>query len=555
MHNRSELTRRADALDALRGIAVLMMVFSGLVPRNPPLPAWMYHAQVPPPDFTYNPDLPGFTWVDWVFPLFLFALGVSIPLALSRRLDRPIIRHQPWRIGLDIGWRWLELSAFAIVLQHLRPTQLGTKLSDWVWCLSILGFGLLTLAFTRWSRAQTAWLPIAIQPHVGWLSKAIGWLGIALILATQTFRNGQGFSVERQDVILMLLAVSALAGSIVWLLTRSQWKWRLSVLVLLLALRLSAMNSGWVETVWNIAPLPWLFRFEYLQYLFIVIPGTIAGDLIWRYQAPASTPTKSDPGILDPGALELTGLEAARFELPGLELGKPTTQEMRPQVMGSPRSRWRWWLICKMLGLLCLILLIGLQARAIVATTVISVGLMGVVWRSLPRLPQTQTNFGTQLESRLESCLESQFETLQGQLVRWGCLWLSLGLALEPFQGGIHKDPPTLSYFLISSGMSLFLLVILFVLLEYFDRGFARANFQSRRWLQLAIDNGKNPMVGYTVWANLLLPVLHLTNLQDRIVELTATPHLELFRAMFYTLLVSLITSGLLRLRCVWRTG
>ena len=61
-------TNRAHALDALRGFAILTMVLSGVIPYKV-LPSWMYHAQIPPPSHQFNPDLPGLTWVDLVFPL------------------------------------------------------------------------------------------------------------------------------------------------------------------------------------------------------------------------------------------------------------------------------------------------------------------------------------------------------------------------------------------------------------------------------------------------------------------------------------------------------
>lgn len=41
---------RFEALDALRGLAILMMVLSGTIPFDGALPGWMYHAQLPPPD-------------------------------------------------------------------------------------------------------------------------------------------------------------------------------------------------------------------------------------------------------------------------------------------------------------------------------------------------------------------------------------------------------------------------------------------------------------------------------------------------------------------------
>ena len=68
------VSQRADALDALRGLAVLAMVLSGTIARKT-LPAWMYHAQLPPPDHIFNNKLPGLTWVDLVFPFFSVCNG------------------------------------------------------------------------------------------------------------------------------------------------------------------------------------------------------------------------------------------------------------------------------------------------------------------------------------------------------------------------------------------------------------------------------------------------------------------------------------------------
>ncbi|MBP1593213.1 MAG: hypothetical protein H6Q12_231, partial [Bacteroidetes bacterium] len=65
------MNKRAYALDALRGYAIISMVLSGAIVFGI-LPGWMYHAQEQPPTHVFNPDLPGITWVDLVFPFFLF---------------------------------------------------------------------------------------------------------------------------------------------------------------------------------------------------------------------------------------------------------------------------------------------------------------------------------------------------------------------------------------------------------------------------------------------------------------------------------------------------
>src|SRR5271154_609810 len=86
--NQSTSSNRAFALDALRGLAILAMLLSGQMPFGEHvLPSWMYHAQEPPPTFQWNGSLPGISWVDLVFPFFLFSMGAAFPLALSKRME------------------------------------------------------------------------------------------------------------------------------------------------------------------------------------------------------------------------------------------------------------------------------------------------------------------------------------------------------------------------------------------------------------------------------------------------------------------------------------
>ncbi|HEX4875511.1 MAG TPA: DUF5009 domain-containing protein, partial [Chitinophagaceae bacterium] len=67
------MQNRNESLDALRGFAILTMILSGAIAYGNVLPAWMFHAQVPPPAHKFDPSIPGITWVDLVFPFFLFS--------------------------------------------------------------------------------------------------------------------------------------------------------------------------------------------------------------------------------------------------------------------------------------------------------------------------------------------------------------------------------------------------------------------------------------------------------------------------------------------------
>ncbi len=466
--------KRAYALDALRGFAVLTMVLSGTIAYGI-LPPWMYHAQEPPPTHTFNPHLPGLTWVDLVFPLFLFAMGAAIPLALSRRLAKGWARR---KIVLSIFKRGFLLGTFAIVLQHLRPLTINPNPNTQTWRIALLGFFLLFLMFVRW--------PDSWPTGQGRAITLCAWLAAIILLALLRYPDGSGFSVARSDIILVVLTNAAIFGSLVWLFTQSNLLLRLGCLGLLLALRLSATANGWVAWLWSASPLPWIFRFEYLQYLFLVIPGTIAGDLILSWM---QTPLRVD--------------------------GSQTYW-----------SRRRFYSIILLLLTICLILLIGLQARWVLPTTLVTALLCSFGYLLFVK-PVTET------------------ETLINNLYLWGGYWLILGLVFEPFQGGIKKDPPTISYYFLTTGIALFILILFTIIIDVVNK---------QKWVQLLIDNGQNPMIGYVGFANLIWPILTLTNLESLIIDNTKTPLLGFIKGLAYTLTLAHVVHFFTRLKLFWRT-
>src|SRR5262245_20418687 len=73
-HPMPQAAGRIASVDALRGLTIFLMVFVNDLGRG--APAWMHYIQPP------NAD--GMTLADIVFPVFLFLVGVSIPLAFER---------------------------------------------------------------------------------------------------------------------------------------------------------------------------------------------------------------------------------------------------------------------------------------------------------------------------------------------------------------------------------------------------------------------------------------------------------------------------------------
>src|SRR5580698_2569617 len=160
---------RLYALDALRGLAMLAMLLSGQLPFGAnDLPSWMYHAQEPPPAHEWIGTLPGITWVDLVFPFFLFSMGAAFPFALSRRLAEGA---RVWRAVLFILERGLLLAFFALFVQAIRPSTLSRHPTTAVWLLALLGFLILFPVLTR--------LPSGWSRGIRWSIRIGGWIGVA----------------------------------------------------------------------------------------------------------------------------------------------------------------------------------------------------------------------------------------------------------------------------------------------------------------------------------------------------------------------------------------
>lgn len=470
--------KRAYALDALRGFAILAMVLSGTI-RYKILPAWMYHAQEPPPTHNFNPNLAGLTWVDVVFPLFLFAMGAAIPLALSSRFAKGFTTK---RILLYILKRGFLLGVFAIFLEHIRPFTINKNPTDQTWWIALAGFFILFFMFVRW--------PVKgkVRQYTKWIT-LIAWVVAIILVFCLRYPDGSGFSVSRSDIILVVLTNMAVFGSLAWWFTKDNWLLRLGLLGLLIALRLSSTAQGWIDWLWASSPIPWIFQFDYLKYLFIVLPGTIAGDLILRW-------------------IHNSGI-------------KEREEEINPHW-----NHWRFSGILLLMLAICLELLIGLQARWVWQTTLLSTVLCATGWYLFAN-PICET----------ERLLQSFYQ--------WGVYWLALGLLFEPYEGGVKKDPSTYSYYFITTAIALFILIAFTVLIDI---------FKGRRCLQLLIDNGQNPMIAYVAFANLLWPILTLTQLEPVILEYTKTPTTGFLKGVIYTLPIALLVSLCTKLKLFWRT-
>lgn len=272
------MQQRNESLDALRGFAILTMVLSGTIAFGNVLPAWMFHAQVPPPVHKFNPAIPGITWVDLVFPFFLFSMGAAIPLSLKKHIAN---RKGFWFVLWMALKRFLLLAFFALFTQHMKAWVIAEQPTNSDHLLSLLAFVLLFFQFYEYKNEE--------QKTVFLVAKIVAFLIAAFLLWKLPFWSGKGFDFYKSDIIILVLANMALFGTVIYYATADKPLLRIGLLPFILAVFLAAKepSDGWAKELFNFSHIgsfhfDWLYKFYFLKYLFIIIPGTLAGEMMMK---------------------------------------------------------------------------------------------------------------------------------------------------------------------------------------------------------------------------------------------------------------------------------
>jgi len=267
-------SRRAHSLDALRGLFLVSMTL-GFALRGQDYPVWMYHRQMPPPDFSVVP-IAGLGWRDLAYGAFLFTMAAALPLTLSRRIAKG---ETEIAVMLGAIKRYALLLFFALLVGHSNTYFTGYTQTSRV--IGLVGLVAMGLVFTR---KKADWGERTYS-----LVHRFGWVFAIAFLALSPLAYGQTFSFTRIDDVIAGLAFASLAGIVVWYFTRENLVARLAVLAFAVALFLGSRDDGWLQQWWWSSPAPWAFAPSRLALLTIVIPGTIAGDAVLRWMNSTET--------------------------------------------------------------------------------------------------------------------------------------------------------------------------------------------------------------------------------------------------------------------------
>lgn len=199
-------TERIASIDTFRGITMAVMIFVNALDGVRGLPWWTHHAPARVDVMTY---------VDMVFPFFLFAIGLSLPLAVERRLKR-----EPSQLGLWI--HVFERSASLVVLGLIlanagKVDRTSTGISGSLWGLcGLLSASLFLLDYTSLKR---------LRPY-GRTLKGVGLLGVVILYAIfrRTSMGHSRWIDFSYPEILGLIGFTYFSVALLYISTR-RWKW------------------------------------------------------------------------------------------------------------------------------------------------------------------------------------------------------------------------------------------------------------------------------------------------------------------------------------------
>ena len=239
--------RRIASIDAVRGLVMFSMIYVNDIAgvSSKIVPGWMRHYK----------GRSGMTFVDLVFPAFLFIVGMSIPIALGSRLNKG---EPVWKILFHVIIRTLALLFIGILMVNGSPSssEMGWSATAWEALMYLSAIFAFCSISTPW-KSEPGSLCERICRVFTLILRVLGFA--SLIYLAFVFRGGRDghriinlspFSIHTEWYgILGLIGWAYLVASIVFLCFRNHRTALLGCTVLLFCLY-PADKTGAFENFW-----------------------------------------------------------------------------------------------------------------------------------------------------------------------------------------------------------------------------------------------------------------------------------------------------------------
>lgn len=250
-------TERIRSIDVFRAITILLMIFVNDVAGVRNIPGWLKHAE---------PGSPGMTFVDVVFPAFLFIVGLALPFAFARRE-----KHEP---GKGLTGHILTRTASLLLIGLLMLNGPAVTSMSTAWWNVIMYLGVI-LFWGTWPGQENF-------PRIFF---ALKWLGALLLVAMLVLfrRSGENGSTWIQTGwwgILGEIGFAYLISSLLYLLFREKPLLLFSVPVFALLLYI-ADRSGQLDFLGRIKDI-FFIGSHFGTHVLIAFSGLLCGHFLFR---------------------------------------------------------------------------------------------------------------------------------------------------------------------------------------------------------------------------------------------------------------------------------
>lgn len=304
----SSTASRVVSIDIFRGVTIAVMIFVNELSGVRGLPWWTYHAHG-------NQDV--MTYVDMVFPFFLFIVGMSMPLSVEQRLKRNPSLVSLW---LHVIVRSLSLLVLGLILANAeKADRARMPVSGMAWGLiGLIAAGLYLNVYPKSERGQM--LAKILRP--------LGLIGVAVIFAIfrGTTHDGRPTWIDfSYPEILGLIGFAYFSAALLYIPTR-RWRWAAPAWLIVLIILNMGCSAKLIHT-----PNEYIWPFGNGSHTALVLGGIVTAQIFFGLR----------PGTDERPAPRNSSMIAVAFAVAALVLGWLLTPLGISKIRATPT--WTLW--------------------------------------------------------------------------------------------------------------------------------------------------------------------------------------------------------------------